>query len=336
MRVLVVDDARMMRRVISDAVIAAGHEVVGEASNGAEALTAAALLRPDLVTLDIEMPGMSGLEVLRRIMHTRPTKVVLVSSLTTAGADVTLEGLSLGAIDFVPKPSPSTGLDGFTAQLAEMLVAVEHARPVRVRSQSPRDSAPRQAIRRPRLIVVASSTGGPDALSRFFGGFGEAPPAPILVVQHMPPEFTGRLAKRLNDSVDFPIAEATDNERVQHGAVLVAAGNRHLGYSGGRVQLLDTPPIGRLRPAADVTLECVASEVGRHTLVVVLSGMGRDGLEGSRRVFEAGGQIIAQAAETCAVDGMPRSVREAGLVTMSGDPVELASVIQASAQRGAA
>lgn len=186
------------------------------------------------------------------------------------------------------------------------------------------------------MIVVASSTGGPDALGRFFGAFRSAPPAPTLVVQHMPPEFTGRLAKRLDSTVSFQISEAVDHERVQPGKVLIAPGDHHLGYGTGRVKLLDTPPIGRLRPAADVTLKAVADEIGARTLVVILSGMGRDGTEGAAAVIAAGGQVIAQEGASCAVDGMPRSAREAGLVSLSARPEELAAIVEAATARGAA
>jgi two-component system chemotaxis response regulator CheB len=152
----------------------------------------------------------------------------------------------------------------------------------------------------------------------------------------MPPEFTGRLAARLDSRMPFSVVEAVDNDRVAPGKVLIAPGNRHLGYRPGRVTLLDTPAIGRLRPAADVTLEQVAHEVGSETLVVVLSGMGKDGLEGSRRVVEAGGQVIAQDAETSAVYGMPRAVVEAGLATLVASPEELAGAVERATRRGAA
>jgi two-component system, chemotaxis family, protein-glutamate methylesterase/glutaminase len=343
MKVLVVDDARMMRRVISDVVTDAGHTVVGEASNGTEAIAAAQRLSPDLITLDIEMPGMSGLDVLRSVMKTKPTKVILVSSLTTAGADITLEGLSLGAIDFVPKPSALTGLDGFTTHLTETLKAAAFARVPTGRAFAPRAAAApprphpqRATLRRPSMIVVASSTGGPDALTRFFGGFKSAPVCPVLVVQHMPAEFTGRLAQRLDAGLPFPVREAVDGERTDAGTVLIAPGDRHLGYGAGRVRLLDTPPIGRLRPAADITLEQVAAETGARTLVVVLSGMGKDGLAGSQSIVAAGGQVIAQDPDSCAVDGMPRAVREAGITIASGPPEHLAGSIEAVTRRGAA
>jgi two-component system, chemotaxis family, protein-glutamate methylesterase/glutaminase len=352
MKILVVDDARMMRRVISDVVIDAGHEVVGEASNGTEAVMMAQRLKPDLITLDIEMPGMSGLDALRQVMKTQPTKVLLVSSLTTAGADITLEGLSLGAVDFVPKPSALTGLDGFTAHLADALKAAGFARlrttarpptptptptPTASRAQAPTPIAQRGSLRRPSLIVVASSTGGPDALTRFFAGFRSVPACPVLVVQHMPAEFTGRLAQRLDAALPFTVREAADGERTQPGTVLIAPGDRHLGYTGGRVRLLDSPPIGRLRPAADITLEEVAADaIGPRTLVVVLSGMGKDGLIGAQKVVGVGGQLIAQDAESCAVDGMPRTVREAGLAMVVGPPEALAANIETVSRRGAA
>jgi two-component system, chemotaxis family, protein-glutamate methylesterase/glutaminase len=340
MRVLVVDDARLVRRVIADTVTAAGHEVVGEAGDGHDALRQARDTRPDLITLDIEMPGPNGIDVLRRVMASHPTKVVLVSSLTTAGADVTLEGLGLGAIDFVAKPSSASGLDEFRSRLEDTLAAVAAARlsPVPARSTGPsRPARSPGSLRRPSLMVVASSTGGPTALARFFGAFHAAPSMPVLVVQHMPAHFTARLADRLDRTLPFPVCEASDSRPTRSGTVMIAPGDHHLGYRGGRVRLLDSPPIGRLRPAADVTLREVAdSAIAAGTLVVVLTGMGKDGLEGARLIAAAGGQVVAQDADSSAVDGMPRAVREAGLARISGSPEHLASLVETASRRGAA
>lgn len=335
MRVLVVDDARMMRRVISDVVTRLGATVVGEAGDGGEAIRQAEKLRPDLITLDIEMPGPNGLEVLRHVMSHSPTRVILVSSRTTAGADVTLEGLSLGAIDFVPKPSSTSGLDQFAARLEDAVAAARLSRPVTAGTapRRPAKSArPSGRLRRPQMIVVASSTGGPRALTEFLSGFSKAPSAPMLVVQHMPAHFTTRLAARLDDLVPFPVSEAEDREQVTAGKVLIAPGDRHLGYRNGRTRLLDSPPIGRLRPAADITFEEVSQEIGRRTLAVVLTGMGKDGLDGVSSIVSAGGQAIAQDGDSCAVDGMPRAVREAGLATAEGSPSHLAELIESAGQ----
>jgi two-component system chemotaxis response regulator CheB len=284
------------------------------------------------------MPGPDGLEVLRQVMAVAPTRVVLVSSSTTAGADVTLEGLGAGAVDFVPKPGADTELAAFTRHLAAALEAAAVARVIGIRRSTSSPARVGARLRPPALVVVAASTGGPEALTRFLGGFRTAPAMPVLVVQHMPAHFTGRLARRLDAQFVFPVHEATDGAPALPGEVLVAAGDRHLGYRGGRVLLLDSPPVGRLRPAADVTLGEVAADphLARQALVVVLSGMGRDGREGSRLISAAGGQVVAQDPDSSAVDGMPRAVREAGLVAATAPPEALAGLIERSTQRGAA
>lgn len=331
MRVLVVDDSRTMRTVISDILTSAGSVVVGEAVNGTDAVQKAASLKPDLITLDVEMPGMNGIAALGEIMQHAPTKVLLVSSLTTAGADVTLEGLALGAIDFVPKPSTVTGLDLFGTQLRAALQAAGCARVRGTTPAAPRPTEPltprTRTLRPPRLIVVASSTGGPAALAEFLEGFDAPPPAPMLVVQHMPVEFTARLANRLDRAVDFPVSEAAEGI-VQPGEVVVARGGTHLGYRKGRTFFDDSEPIGRLKPAADITFRHVAAEQGSSTLAVVLTGMGQDGLEGSVAITAAGGQVIAQDPHSAVVDGMPRAIREAGLAVRTGTPTQLAQLIE--------
>lgn len=330
MRVLVVDDSPLARRVIAVAVARAGDEVVGEARDGNEALVLARALRPDLMTLDIEMPGADGIDVLGEVMRTCPTRVLVVSAHTSEGAETTLDALSLGALDVVLKPGPGSPPGDFAATLAD---ALEAARQARVPGPRPpgteRPAGP--GIRRPGLIVVASSTGGPSALGRFLGAFRAPPPAPVLAVQHMPAGFTERLARRLDALVPFPVREAVDGDGLIPGTVLVAPGDRHLRLRSGRIAVTDDPPIGRLRPAADVTLGDVAREAGRLALAVVLTGMGRDGLEGCRAVVVAGGQVITESPASAVVDGMPRAVREAGIAGASGAPEQLAELIEAAA-----
>jgi two-component system chemotaxis response regulator CheB len=334
-RVLVVDDSAFMRHAVGRLIAEAPDlTVVGSAANGLEGLQQAAALRPDVITLDVEMPVLDGPGMLRRLMIENPTRVVMLSSLTSEGAAVTLDALDAGAIDFVAKPGGSLSIDvgrvgedlvakiraaaGMSegAFLAHRHRAARHAaaRPVpAVPAAAPRP-ARTGAVSSRRLVVIASSTGGPGALNavvpRLPAGLG----AGVLIVQHMPPGFTASLAGRLDSVGQLPCHEAAANDLIVDDEALLAPGDYHMISSiSGRIQLSSLPAVNGVRPAADVTLQAVAPVWRDRLLAVVLTGMGMDGREGARAVKAHGGVVIAQDRETSAVWGMPGSVVEAGL-----------------------
>lgn len=333
-RVLIVDDSAFMRhalgRILSEA---GGIEVVGTAANGELGLGAAMALRPDVVTLDVEMPVMDGLTMLRRLMAETPARVVMLSSLTTDGAAVTLDALEAGAIDFVAKPGGSLSID--IGRAGEALVAKVRAaaavpeaaflahrqralarrpRPAAGPSAAPGPGRTRFAAAARRLVVVASSTGGPSALHELAAGLPGGLEAGVVIVQHMPPGFTASLAARLAGVCALPVAEARAGDVLAEGEVAIAPGDHHLISSGsGRVQLVQLPPVNGVRPAADVTLLALAPVWRERLLCVVLTGMGVDGREGARAVRAHGGAVLAQDRATSTIYGMPAAVAEAGL-----------------------
>jgi two-component system chemotaxis response regulator CheB len=343
-RVLVVDDSAFMRHALGRLLSEAdGLEVVGSAANGEQALAMAATLQPDVITLDVEMPVLDGLETLQRLMVERPTRVVMLSSLTTDGARITFDALAAGAIDFVAKPGGSLSVD--IGRVGEDLVAKVRAAAamseaswmahrMRAAQATPRQPTPgarptvagvalpdRPAtVARPasrstrRLVVIASSTGGPGALQVVVRSLPADLGAGVVIVQHMPPGFTASLARRLGDAGHLAAREAAADELVGADQILVAPGDRHLITSlSGRVQLVGLPAVNGVRPAADLTLQAVAPIWRERLLAVVLTGMGHDGREGVRAVRQHGGMVIAQDEASSTVWGMPGSVVAAGL-----------------------
>ncbi|HVS69419.1 MAG TPA: chemotaxis response regulator protein-glutamate methylesterase [Mycobacteriales bacterium] len=325
-RVLLVDDSAVVRRIVRSALAPATEvEVCGEARNGAEALALVPVLKPDVVVLDVEMPVMDGLVTLRRLRRDHPTlPVVMCSTLTERGAAVTVEALSEGAADFVTKPravSQDRMLDSLREQIVPVLLAVTGRAP---RGLVPAP-APSPQVRRAAtdpgsgygVVVIASSTGGPNALSQVLPKWDL--PVPVLVVQHMPPNFTKILAERLDAACTMPVSEAQDGELVEPGRILIARGDFHLRLRGTaarpEVVLANEPPENSVRPAADVTFRDVAALWGAHALGVVLTGMGRDGTDGARAITAAGGVVIAQDEASSVVWGMPGSVVDAGLAS---------------------
>lgn len=358
-----------------------GISVIGQAGSGREGIRQIEALDPDIVSLDIELGDISGLDVLEHVMRTRPRRVVVVSSQTEAGADTTFRALALGAVDFVAKGRLDPGPDGFEARLRRTFEAARHARVLPSRSrqgdqrrtltaeqrlerarerrsaaQERRSAATTPArparparpvaaartsvaapprpgsggagsLRKPGLLLIASSTGGPPALQEFFATLTVKPAMPILLVQHMPEAFTARLASRLDQSGPTTVREATHGEAIQPGVALIAKGGRHLGVDGRTVSLLDTDPVGALKPRADITFQQAVDSFGGNLLAVVLTGMGDDGLIGCQAVARAGGQVLAQSGETSTVDGMPQKVRNAGLHLAEGSPAYLAALI---------
>jgi two-component system chemotaxis response regulator CheB len=294
-------------------------DVVGFARDGIEALEKITELKPDVVTLDIEMPRLNGLQTLERLMVQSPTKVIMVSSLTKAGADATLDALDLGALDFVAKPS-SMGSMGLMTVVEELIEKIKHAarsrvvpRPKATRTAHTAPGAPGARWRRG-AVVIGSSTGGPQALRAVIEQLPADLGVPVLVVQHMPPGFTRALAERLDKLCAIHVEEARPGTRIAAGKVVLAPGGFHMKLRmNGEVELTQEPTECGVRPAVNVTMESVVGLYAGDTLGVVLTGMGHDGTRGGRLIKAAGGRMIAEAESTCVVYGMPRSIVEAGL-----------------------
>jgi two-component system chemotaxis response regulator CheB len=329
-RILVVDDSAFMRKIIGDILSEDPMlEVVGRARNGAEALEAVRLLSPDVITLDIEMPGRSGIDVLKDIMDLKPIPVVMVSSLTKEGAHVTMQALDIGAVDFVTKPSGNISLD-MQKVGDELRRKVIGASGAAVRSRAARKivaratgsqfiAAPRREARsRAELLVIAASTGGPMALQQVIPELSGSFPLPVLLVQHMPPGFTTSLASRLNEISNLTVVEGCDGMPVRRGAVVVAPGGYHMVVERNNglelvCRLTETPPVRSVRPAADVLFASVSEVVGGGVVVLVLTGMGKDGLDGTKMLKDKGAYVIAESRETSVIFGMPGAVVNAGL-----------------------
>jgi len=321
-RVLVVDDSATIRSLLS-ATLAADPDikVAGTAVNGRVALDSLAAAAPDIVLLDVEMPVLDGIATLREIRKTHPKLPVLMfSSLTERGSKATLDALLAGANDYVAKPA---GLDAQevaarirTEVIGRIKALVRRGAAAQRGASAARVAAPavRAAIRG---VVVAVSTGGPTALAEVLPAFAIGVRVPVLIVQHMPAVFTAQLADRLTKLCGVRVREAASGEDVRPGDVLLAPGGRHLELVGEsvapRTRLTDDPPENSCRPAADVLFRTAAKVWGAGTLGVVLTGMGRDGLQGSREVVAAGGTVIAQDEFTSVVWGMPGEVVRAGL-----------------------
>jgi len=342
LRVLVVDDSRLMRKLIANMLTSdPGIEVVGAAGDGVEAIKLASELRPDVITLDIEMPGMNGLEVLGYVMSEMPTPVIVVSGLTAP--EVAIQSLQLGAVDFVLKPSGPISIDLYKIQ-EDVLTKVKMAPLARLsRPPTPRLPEPPAAVKmtRPALasrsvVGIAASTGGPQALERLLPRLPADLPAALIIVQHMPPGFTRSLAQRINRYCAIAVKEATHRERVQVGRAYVAPGGHHLTVRSspdspgeGFIHLDQSPPIGGLRPSANVTLRSVAEVYGPRAIGVILTGMGSDGREGLKLVKERGGVTIAQDQATSVIFGMPRAAIESGCVDKVAPLSDIAAEIVA-------
>lgn len=324
-RVLVVDDSLFMRRMITDILSADPDiEVVGSARNGQEGLELTRQLQPDVITLDVEMPVMDGVTMLERLMTEQPTAVVMVSSLTKEGAEVTLRSLELGAVDFVTKPSGSISLDLYkvSSQIVEKVKAAARVPRFRLRALAQsvpvpppaKVSPPSGTVPPPKvLVVVGCSTGGPRALTTLLGSLPPDFSAPMLIVQHMPEGFTRSLADRLDRLSPVRVCEAAAGDRLQPGVAYLAPGGHHLKLgAGSRLQLSQEPPVHGVRPAVDVTLLSVAQHFSGSVVVAILTGMGSDGAMGTRALHAKGARVLVEDESTCVVFGMPRAVIQAG------------------------
>ncbi|MCB8874940.1 protein-glutamate methylesterase/protein-glutamine glutaminase [Acidisoma silvae] len=315
-RVLIVDDSPTMRGVIAARLRAdTAITVIGHAAGPLEARQAIKTLNPDVVTLDIEMPGMDGLEFLDKIMRLRPTPVVMISSLTQRGADATLRALEIGAFDCIAKPSPAAP-DGFD-RLTEVVKAAAAFRP-RPRTLAPAPQ-PDAADFQPdgRIVAIGASTGGVEALIAVLSRFPANCP-PTIVTQHMPPSFTRSFAQRLNRLCAPTVAEAADGARLLPGTIHLAPGDHHLTLSQSgplRCRLNTGPKVNGHRPSADVMFASVLRAVGQAAIGVILTGMGRDGAEELLALRQAGCETIGQDEATSIVYGMPRVAFELGAIS---------------------
>jgi two-component system chemotaxis response regulator CheB len=328
-RILVADDSGFMRRILVGALTKEGFDVVGEAADGDETLAQVRRLRPDAITLDLAMPGTDGMEVLRQLRSLpTPPPAVVVSAFSPAHGARAVDALAEGAFDLAAKPVIGEPFEAFAADLAAKLDAAAHAAP---RRSAPRVPAARPAVARgtgSRIVVIACSTGGPKALGELVPQLPAPLGAGTLIVQHMPPGFTGLLAQRLDKASPLTVKEAAGGEVVDARTALVAPGGRHLRLAHDRtVELGDDSKIGGVCPRADLTIEDAARLYGRRMLLVVLTGMGKDGLTGAEAVHRAGGRVLVEDASTCTVYGMPRAVAEAGLAHAAVPLPEMAAAI---------
>jgi two-component system chemotaxis response regulator CheB len=325
---VVVDDSHFMRTMLSDILEKGGVEVVDTAADGAEAVATVREIRPDVVTMDLQMPDVGGLEAVERIMNDCPTPILMLSAHTADGADVTFEALEAGAVDFFTKPGGevSTQMSGQADQLVRKVNAVASADVSggRNSTESPTSTTAGGRSDDPgcqegATVVIASSTGGPTVVERVVASLPRAADLRIIIVQHMPDAFTGRFADRLDAATEYDVHEATDGDRIGGGDVLVAPGGNHLriaGAGGGRlrIKLTEDPPEHGVRPAADVTMRSAVDAVDEPLVGVVLTGMGADGAAGVEAINEAGGHVVVQDEASSAVFGMPKRAIERGCV----------------------
>ncbi|MES2221004.1 MAG: chemotaxis response regulator protein-glutamate methylesterase [Acidobacteriota bacterium] len=333
-RVLVVDDSVVIRRMVSDVLSGEPDiEVVGAAADGRIALQKIDQVNPDILTLDVEMPVMDGLETLRQLRKThRRLPVIMFSTLTERGASATMDALALGASDYVTKPanvgSAAAALEKIRAELIPKIRA--HTPRVTPRSTHPFTltaaqlaqlpssiAAPRQINSRVEVVAIGTSTGGPNALGDVVPLLPSNFPVPVVIVQHMPPIFTKFLADRLSAKSQIPVMEATNHQELLPGHAYIAPGDFHMmverGKEGLRIRTQQEQPENSCRPAVDVLFRSVAQVYRGETLAVIMTGMGQDGLRGCGRIREEGGQILAQDEATSVVWGMPGYVVNTGL-----------------------
>lgn len=322
LRVLIVDDSIFMRTILKSALSsAAGIEVIATAQDGLDGLKKTLELKPDVVTLDIEMPGMDGLQVLQRLMKEHPLPVVMVSTKTQHGARTTLEALSLGAVDYVAKPVGDKGatLAAFKEKivLAVRTAAQSNRRKIGAETPSIRRVTTSMVAPPGVVIAIGISAGGPATLHQMMPAFSPTTP-PIVITQHMPAEFTGPFAQRLAGVSRVEVKQAEAGDELRPGRVLISPGSHHLrvvrGARGLKVALDSGPKVSGFRPSVDVMFTSVAAAVGPLAVGVIMTGMGHDGSDGVRQIHRHGGMTIAQDEATSIVYGMPKSAFETGCV----------------------
>ena len=355
-RVLVVDDSTFMRHALvsmleQDPEI----KVVDTARDGVDALEKAARLDIDVMTMDVEMPRLNGLETLKQLMKTNPTPVIMVSSLTESGAVSTLKALEYGAQDYIPK-TQSNDKEAFAQDLRRKIKALARRKSIfRLKYHQPspppaptppaatRVGAPAFASlgnmastgKEPRdLVVIGVSTGGPPVVQKILSALPASLPACILIAQHMPASFTGPFAQRLNSVSGLTVAEACDGDKLKNGHAYVCPGGMHMGVRMRgplpEIAITKEPLDALYKPTVNVLMETAGNVMGRRTLGVMLTGMGSDGVDGARVLREKGGLLIAQNEASCVVYGMPKAVVDANLANLVLDADDIASAIIAT------
>jgi len=329
--VLIVDDSAFMRNALT-AMLGSDPEikVIATARDGVEAVEKTALLKPDIVTMDVEMPRMDGLEALRLIMDKTPVPVVMVSSLTTEGAHVTLDALDHGAVDFIPKNLSELSINivkikALLIDKVKQIATSGIAKKVKRSSTATRPAGTPRVLsplstgtRRVSVVAIGTSTGGPRAIQAIIPCLPKDFPVPIVIAQHMPPNFTKPFAERLNQLSQIAVKEAEEGEPIKPGVVLVAPGRGHMRMSRPRgletvVNISENREEFIYRPSVDYLMQSIAECFPGRALGVILTGMGNDGVKGLTALKQTGGRIFAQNEETCVVYGMPRAVVDAGI-----------------------
>jgi len=330
-KVLIVDDSAFMRNALSNMLSSDPEiKIVGTARDGLEALEKVASLNPDIVTMDVEMPRMDGITALRHIMEKNPVPVIMVSSITTEGAKVTLDALDLGAVDFIPKNLSDLSIN--IVKIREILIdKIKHiARKGIVKRRIRPVTAPKAieipksmpvrttGERRINLVSIGTSTGGPKALQEIIPKLPKDFPTPIVIAQHMPPNFTGPFAERLNQLSQITVKEAEEGESLKNGVAYIAPGKGHMRMKRPRgietvITISESKEEFIYRPSVDALMFSVAEFFPGRALGVILTGMGNDGLKGLTELKKTGGRIFAQNEDTCVVYGMPKAVVDAGI-----------------------
>ncbi len=340
-RVLVVDDSALARKILtglleSDPEI----KVIGTAENGETAIEMNNKLSPDVITLDIEMPVLDGLSALKRIIEENPKPVIMLSAYTQHGTECTFKALELGAVDFVPKPNSkeSSWADVIGEQLRTKVKSVYRAKFIvagQVRSSDKKQRVFEKKAESSKIVGIGTSTGGPTALIHIFQNIPKNFPSSILVVQHMPEGFTKAFAERLNSTSNLKVKEAEDMDPIAPGCGYVAPGDQHIFIEEIKnqryVRLSKGEKVSGHRPSIDVLFNSLASAVGKNTIAVIMTGMGKDGAEGIRKIKDAGGHTIAQDEDTSVVFGMNRVAIEKGgiddIVPLSKIPEKIVEYI---------
>lgn len=323
-RVLIIDDSAAMRQLLSRILGSdPGIEIVGVASDPYIARDKIKELRPDVLTLDVEMPRMDGLTFLEKLMRGHPMPVVMVSSLTQKGGEITLRALELGAIDFFPKPTFDV-LQGVEESGKEIVAKVKAAAGARFRKCAAASSAPLPKcdyVLTNRIIAIGASTGGTEAIREVLTAMPANAPG-IVIVQHMPPGFTATFAKRMDSLCAIRVKEAADGDRILPGHALIAPGGLHTAVvrSGAQysVRVYDDEPVNRHRPSVDVLFDSCADQVRKNAIAAILTGMGDDGARGMKRMHDAGAKTIAQDEATSVIFGMPKeAIAHGGVDTIA-------------------